>query len=99
MLRAAVRRGNRFGPRNVEWCEGDHVGYVSVHRNAEAGTDVLVQCNQCASGKWGVSHYRCEECASDRYATSCVRTEDNGYRVIFTCDDCGHSEVHVQWSD
>jgi DNA-directed RNA polymerase subunit M/transcription elongation factor TFIIS len=68
-------------------------GSVVVRPNGRGGTKVEVKSD---SGKWVLDHFECERCGFDRYGTSCTRTKDRGYRVTFTCTECGHVEQYFQ---
>jgi ribosomal protein L37E len=98
-LGSMLRQEGRFGPQGVEWCHGESSGFVSVMPNGEGGTEVRVQCSECNEGKWEVTHYECAKCGFDRYGTTCVKMPENGYRVTFSCLECGHDEQHLQWEN
>jgi hypothetical protein len=97
-LRTAFRREGPFGPQGVEWCHGESAGHVTV-QNLNGSTEVKVQCSECVEGVWKLTHRLCEKCESGRYGTTCVKTRDRGYRVAFTCTECGHIDEHFQWED
>lgn len=103
ILDSALGRFLRIDPvsrmvRNVDWCHGDSLGNVSIVSNGAHST-VTVQCTECREGRWTAVYKVCGQCSSSRHSTSSVRTREDGYRVTFTCLECGTHDVRLQSED